>query len=196
MKQLKNKFRKELKLKKFNISNIEKLAADSLICESLCQLPDIKKARNVAVYAAIGKEVDLDIFVKQMLKDKGALCFPRSKINDEGEIEYEMAKITSLDHLSKARFNIPEPYAECQTCTKNEIDLWVVPGLAFAVDGTRLGRGGGVYDRLLKDASGIKIGVLYKFQMVKSLPCESHDIKMDMLVTDQKIININKKINK
>ena len=92
--------------------------------------------------------------------------------------------------MTKGCFGIPEPRSECLGCKIETIDIWLVPGAAFDSAGTRLGRGGGVYDRLLQDAAGKKIGVLYQSQLLDSLPSEAHDIKMDMLITQQQIITI------
>ena len=188
---MKNKIRKDFKQKTFEMSDIEKSAADDAICNFLSRLPDIEDAKTIAVYAAIDHEVDLSRIAVQMLKHKKCLCLPRSKKNKTGIIEYEMAMIANLGDLQEGRFGILEPSSTCPSCDKNKIDIWLVPGLAFAVDGTRLGRGGGVYDRLLQNATGKKIGVLYQNQLLELLPCEAHDIKMDMLITEQQIINFS-----
>jgi len=66
------------------------------------------------------------------------------------------------------------------------IDLILVPGLAFSKDRHRLGRGGGFFDRLLagRAAGAFKLGICFSFQVLESVPTESHDIVMDAVVTD------------
>jgi 5-formyltetrahydrofolate cyclo-ligase len=69
------------------------------------------------------------------------------------------------------------------------IDLILVPGVAFSTDRHRLGRGGGFFDRLLAGpaANAFKLGVCFSFQMIESVPTESHDVVMDAIVTDQRV---------
>lgn len=190
MDKAKQKIRKYLKEEKFNMSDIEKSFADSAIYETLNGLLDIKNAQTIAVFAAVENEVDLSSLMVWIIKHKKSLCLPRSKQKATGVPEYEMAEITSMSDLEKGSYGISEPSSECPCCGIDKINIWLVPGTAFAGDGTRLGRGGGVYDRLLKKAVGKKIGVLYQYQLFDSLPSEAHDIKMDMLITEQQVITI------
>ena len=69
-------------------------------------------------------------------------------------------------------------------------DLIFVPGLAFSKDGHRLGRGAGFFDRLLagRAARAFKIGICFSFQLVDAVPTERHDIEMDILVTDGRVL--------
>ena len=66
------------------------------------------------------------------------------------------------------------------------IDLVLVPGIAFTRNGARMGRGFGFFDRFLahRAAPAIKVGIAFRFQIVESLPLESHDVKLDLVVTD------------
>jgi 5-formyltetrahydrofolate cyclo-ligase len=67
-----------------------------------------------------------------------------------------------------------------------QLDLIVVPGLAFTAEGNRLGRGAGFYDQFLSaiPATTVKVGVCFEFQKVPEVPQESHDVKMDTVVCD------------
>ena len=68
----------------------------------------------------------------------------------------------------------------------------IVPGLGFSKEGIRLGRGKGFYDRYLEDKSVIKIGISFEMQIVDFIPTDSHDVKMDFIVTDHEILKINR----
>lgn len=68
----------------------------------------------------------------------------------------------------------------------------IVPGLGFTSDGARLGRGKGYYDRYLEGAAVIKIGIGFEMQIEQDIPTDPHDVKMDFVVTDQKIYKINR----
>ena len=98
---------------------------------------------------------------------------------------YELARLRSLSegNLRRGPMNILEP-AEAEIVRPSEVAAWIVPGLAFTIQGDRLGYGGGWYDRLMADAKGFKIGVAHEFQIVKNLPHEPHDIPLIRIVTD------------
>ncbi|MEA9355034.1 5-formyltetrahydrofolate cyclo-ligase [Bacteriovorax sp. PP10] len=68
----------------------------------------------------------------------------------------------------------------------------IVPGLGFTSDGKRLGRGKGFYDRYLEEASVIKIGIGFEMQIEQDIPTDPHDVKMDFVVTDHRILKINR----
>ncbi|MDD2516173.1 MAG: 5-formyltetrahydrofolate cyclo-ligase, partial [Candidatus Gracilibacteria bacterium] len=68
---------------------------------------------------------------------------------------------------------------------EGKIDISVVPGLAFTKEGTRLGRGGGFYDRFFaKNKDGFKIGLCYDSQLIAKIDEENHDVKMDLVITN------------
>jgi len=104
---------------------------------------------------------------------------------DESLGSYRMAKYTS--ELKKGLFGIPEPEHPVWAGT-NELDLILVPGVAFDSSGNRLGRGGGFYDQLLPQYSAIRAGICFNFQLLKEIPVESHDCVMDLLVAESKIL--------
>lgn len=87
--------------------------------------------------------------------------------------------------LSAGSFGIPEPPADSPVCPVGEIDLFLCPGMAFSIQGVRLGRGKGYYDRALAEASpdATKVGVCFSEQFMAELPSEPHDIPMDFLAT-------------
>ena len=98
-------------------------------------------------------------------------------------------KIDSYDDIQPGYFNIPEPKSNIKLRTP---DIIIVPGVAFSYEFERLGYGGGFYDTYLCDKDILKIAICFEFQMMDKLPVEEHDIKMDMIVTEN---NIYKKIN-
>lgn len=104
---------------------------------------------------------------------------------DEALGSYRMAKYTP--ELKKGKFGIPEPenpiWAEA-----DELDLILVPGVAFDRAGGRIGRGGGFYDRLLPQYNAIRAGICFDFQCLEKIPSEPHDGLMDVLITESKIL--------
>lgn len=88
--------------------------------------------------------------------------------------------------LELGAFHIEEPTGD-NTVSPEEIELVVVPAVAYDRQGNRLGRGKGFYDRLLATTRATKIGVAYEFQIVDEIPCEPHDVKMDMVISQSGI---------
>ena len=95
--------------------------------------------------------------------------------------------VSDPDTLNRGHFGImePDPASHPQVSVE-KIDAFLCPGLAFDASGTRLGRGGGFYDRALGKArpDAGRIGVCFSLQMAETLPCESHDIVMESLVSE------------
>ena len=83
-------------------------------------------------------------------------------------------------------YNIIEPIGE--SISPSKLDLIIVPGVAFDKNKNRLGRGKGFYDKLLSEVTCCKIGICYDFQLLEYLPCEDHDIKMNLIVTPKYLI--------
>ena len=94
--------------------------------------------------------------------------------------------VTCREELRPGRFGILEPPAEASEAG-NGFDLILVPGLAFDLQGGRLGRGKGYYDRFLSTASGLRAGVCFEDQIVEAIPGEPHDVRMDFVVTPSAI---------
>lgn len=103
--------------------------------------------------------------------------------------EVDLSEINRAAEQNRQTISFPEtdPYSNPQ-----EIDLILVPGVAFDPNGNRLGRGGGYFDQYLKEVKGIKIGIAYEKQIVDSVPIEEHDIPMDYLITEERIIDCKK----
>jgi 5-formyltetrahydrofolate cyclo-ligase len=93
-----------------------------------------------------------------------------------------------VSQLRAGAWKILEPDARnCPVVAPNEIELLLIPGLAFTVDGKRLGRGGGHYDRFLERAQprAVKIGVCFHAQLVAEMPVEIHDREVDRVITER-----------
>ncbi len=155
-------------------SQIERHTRSLRICAKL--LPFFSGKKSLALFAPTLTEPDLDI-----LWDFGALedhlvSYPRC----EGDV-LSFRPILALSELVSGRFGIRAP---AQGPSLEQLDLIVVPGLAFTSEGNRLGQGAGYYDRFLSliPLTTFKIGVCFAFQRLPEIPHESHDVKMDAVV--------------
>jgi 5-formyltetrahydrofolate cyclo-ligase len=96
---------------------------------------------------------------------------------------YAASIVRNREEMRPGRFGVPEPPAGCPVILLNQLDLVLVPGVAFDLLGGRLGRGKGFYDRLLAQVRGHKCGVAFDLQIVSSVPVEPHDIRVDSILT-------------
>lgn len=94
-----------------------------------------------------------------------------------------------MDDLKKGAYGILEP-SVVKTADEKDIDVILVPGLAFDRHGGRMGFGKGYYDRLLETSIAVKIGLCYDFQLFDTIPTESHDVPMDFIITEKEICEI------
>ncbi|MDR1585660.1 MAG: 5-formyltetrahydrofolate cyclo-ligase [Prevotellaceae bacterium] len=93
-------------------------------------------------------------------------------------------EFTGVGDLKEGQaFSILEPAPNAKEADIADIDLALVPGLAFDLKGGRLGRGKGYYDKLLSCANLYKIGVCFDFQLLDKIPCDEHDVLMDKVIT-------------
>jgi len=101
----------------------------------------------------------------------------------------EFVEVRDLQHLEAGVFGILEP-GRGVIFQPTELELIVVPGVAFDLSGHRLGYGKGYYDRCLHESRGHLVGLCFEFQVMNKLPAESHDVRMNMIVTEERTLRI------
>ncbi|MEC7416792.1 MAG: 5-formyltetrahydrofolate cyclo-ligase [SAR324 cluster bacterium] len=110
-----------------------------------------------------------------------------------GTRELKHTRLTSLAHLQRGAFGLPELLPEFREWVKPEsLDLVLVPGVAFDRKGERLGFGKGYYDRFLTKTSALLVGVAFSAQVIPDVPTESHDVSMNALLTENGITMIDR----
>ena len=138
--------------------------------------------------SGFGTEVDTAAFVAQVLHDGKLLALPR--INKASQT-LQLHRINRLDELVSGVWGIREPHGEAPTVSLAEIDFVLMPGVAFDRQGARLGYGAGYYDRLL--ASGqrraLRVAAAFDVQIVDSVPADAHDQRLDIIITENRIIH-------
>ena len=143
-------------------------------------------ARTIMCYVSMRAEVDTHLLLKMMLRDGKTVCVPQ--VTDRNG-QMRAVIIHSWDDLKcGGAFGILEPSMEDATIIEpNEIDLIIVPAIAFTQSGQRLGMGGGYYDRFLARTQAVRIGFAFSCQIKQSLPTDVWDAKLDYLVTQDGI---------
>lgn len=141
-------------------------------------------ARVVMAYMAARGELSLEAVIGDVLASGRALALPRC----EGEGVMTARRVFRLDELIPGAYGIREPGRGCPEIAPEEIGLILVPGTAFDRSGARLGQGGGYYDRFLPRTAGVRMGVCHDFALLSSVPQQTHDQRMDAVVTPSGLI--------
>lgn len=159
----------------FSRQQLEEWSLD--IIAHLKQEPHFQQARTVLLYYALPDEVDTHDLLTA-LNDKTVLL--PCVIDDENmEIRYYQG----AEDLRAGAFGIMEPCGQ-QFTDYQQIDVAVIPGIAFDRQGNRLGRGRGYYDRFLSRVPYIyKIGLCFPFQLTDEVAAEDNDIRMDVVIS-------------
>lgn len=146
----------------------------------LLELDEFKSAGLVHAYVgAKANEVRTERIIAETLRLGHRLAVPRV----EGDhLVHHL--IRGPSELHPSRFGLLEPDPAAPRVDPREIELVVVPGLAFDRSGARLGFGRGYYDRFLSQVSGVKAALLYTLQLVADVPAGARDVPVDLLVTE------------
>jgi len=167
------------------LSAAESAAAGRLAQQSLMETEEFSQAGVVALYAPIHNEMETADVLRQALASGKTVLFPA--VCPDGLV---FRSIVNASDLHKGAFGIPEPAMKCPAHPPGEADLIVVPGVVFDMEGRRIGYGKGYYDRALHrlEGNGRLIGFCYDFQVVEEIPGYSHDVQMDLIITERRII--------
>ncbi len=179
----KDEIRILMRQKRRELTEEFKANSSELITEKI--IPICKSLKCVMVYMSSFNEPDTLMLIKHLIKNKINVVIPVSRTSDCTIIP---SYISSLDTLNKGAYGIYEPQI-INEASIDDVELVLVPGIAFSKTGDRIGFGKGYYDKLLNKFKGIKIGVCYDFQMISEIPASPHDIKMDMIITEKRIYN-------
>lgn len=164
------------------LDEAEKLAAAERVFERVENSAAFQMAEKILMYHSLPDELETRRFLKKW-KDIKKFFLPRVNGVNLELLPYDETK------LEIGSFYIEEPTGN-DLHPIEEIELIIVPGVAFDSQGRRLGRGKGFYDRLLKSSKATKIGIGYEFQLVDQLPSEPHDIPMDIVITEHTTLRI------
>ncbi|NWF97631.1 MAG: 5-formyltetrahydrofolate cyclo-ligase [Nitrospirae bacterium] len=186
---MKDKLRKEIIIKRDLISENNRLSKDESIRNKLFSLPEFIKADTIFIYFSFRSEVDTFFIIEKALNKGKRVILPKVEKKKRKLYLYE---INSIKDLSSGYMGIYEPIPDIsREVGINEVDLIIVPGVCFDIYGNRIGYGGGYYDIILseKKTNSPVIALSYEEQIVQKIPSEPHDIKVDIIITDQRIIN-------
>ena len=183
----KKELRRENQGRAKDMDEAERTECDKKIFAALVGLEEYKKAGTVFTYVSIDSEIDTRALLMRVLEDGKRLCVPRLS----GKV-MEIKEISGLSCLTPGTYNIPEPPAEAVDVRPEEIDFSVIPCVTCNRKGERLGRGGGYYDRFLKDYKGTAAAVCRESLMRNNIPLDEHDVNIPIVVTDKAVYKSGK----
>jgi len=183
----KNRMRQRILAHRRSLSGEERHAADLRAQQHLLDCPAFVAANTVALYAPVHGEVATDLIMERAFAGGTRLAYPAVH---HGHIQFRA--VTSTADLEPGAYGIAEPGPACPIVAIDDVDLIVVPGVAFDLRGHRIGYGKGYYDRALHhlEGEGRLAGLCYAFQLVEEIAGEPHDVVMDMIVTDTKVVRL------
>ena len=176
----KKSLRERCKALRLAISPEEKAAADAAILHTVTAHSSFLDADLLLCFFPVRGEVDLTP-ITEIAKKRGVpVAFPRCEGTD-----MRFHTVENLDELAAGRFGIPTPRATAPLAFPTERTLCLLPGLAAGRDGSRLGYGGGFYDRFLDTFGGITLFPIYERLVFPTLPTEKTDRSVDHLITEK-----------
>ena len=181
VRERKAELRRQVRSEIRRLSEDDRVAFSTLVCARLQSERCWRQAGSVLLYMSLLDEVDVAVLSRAAISGGKRVVLPRY---DRQHQRYLACQVEDLNcDLEAGEFGILEPRPRCPVIPPNRLDFAVIPGVAFTLDGRRLGRGKGFYDRLLTAFGGIKCGVAFDEQIVAEIPLESHDIRVDWIVT-------------
>jgi 5-formyltetrahydrofolate cyclo-ligase len=165
-----------------------KMAASALIAASLSARPDFIAARVVLLTLPFGSEWDTRLLMAWAIAQGKTVAMPR--VNQERRMLETYAVCDAVREVGPGYRGIPEPIPTCPPVPLAAIDWVLVPGVAFDVEGRRIGYGGGYYDRLLPmlGETAARVAGALELQIVASVPAAPHDATVDAIVTEKRTL--------
>ena len=166
----------------------EKHRKSSEILQNCRSLDVIREAPLVCSYISFGEEVETESLVRSLLRERRRVAVPTQR-TETGNPAF--SEIRHWEELSPNSLGIMEPARDfLRLLTVDSIPLFLVPGVGFDLSGARLGYGLGFYDRGLSGCSpeAVRIGLAFELQIVPQIPVASHDLGMDIIVTENRVI--------
>ena len=184
LKEEKRQVRRELKETAARFSENYVDEASRAVCEKVLQSSEFRKAVVIFGYLSFRNEISVDLILQEALRLGKTVAVPWIVSQNE----MKAARLVRMQDLPLDRYGIrtvPEPVSIVST---DSIDLVLVPGAGFSKKGYRMGRGAGYYDRFLTQSGGFRLGITCDKLLMKDIPVDEYDQRVEALVTETKFI--------
>ncbi|WP_433743147.1 5-formyltetrahydrofolate cyclo-ligase [Falsibacillus pallidus] len=182
----KKEIRKEIKKKLDALSFLEHAQKSYLTASTLFSTPEWKNAQTIGITVSNSPELDTWSIIKRAWDEGKRTAVPKCLPENKGMV---FKQLTTFTELERVFFGLYEPKESTSPILKVDIDLMIVPGLAYQKNGYRIGFGGGYFDRYLSDYEGAALSLAFKEQIVDSLPFESFDIPVHKIIVEREVID-------
>lgn len=173
----KDEARRRVRAQKSLLDPAEKMRAAEAVFSALEKSAAFMMADNILLYHSLPDELSTLAFIDKW-HDRKHFFLPRVNGVNLDILPYDRSR------LAIGAFHIEEPQGD-ETCSMDDIEMVVVPAVAYDRRGNRVGRGKGYYDRLLAGTRALKVGVGYAFQLLDEIEAEDHDVRVDIVITDR-----------
>lgn len=180
----KEDIRRKVKARKTLLSEQEKISAAERVFALLEQTADFLLSDRILMYHSLPDELSTRDFIRKWSSRK-RFYLPRVNGLNLEILPYDESR------LALGSFHIEEPTGN-DLSSVEDMEMILVPAVAFDRRGNRVGRGKGYYDRLLANSRARKVGVAYDFQLVDEIDAEPHDVRVDVVITDKVIITVGR----
>lgn len=187
----KENLRNNILQKRNMLTDSEIIIKSKKITNTILKMNEFKESEFILFYISYASEVNTHELIKQCLLKGKKIVVP---VVIYSENKLILSELNSWNHLEKGAYNILEPKSEfLKEAYIESIDLMFIPGIVFDIFGNRIGHGKGYYDRLLTSTNkALCIGLAYELQIVENVPVEAHDIKVDRIITEKRVIKCKK----
>lgn len=179
----KDDIRRRVKIHKTLLDDTDRETAAARVFGLLEQTAAFLMADRILMYHSLPDELSTRSFIR---KWAGRKHFYLPRVNG---LNLEILPYDEQS-LTLGAFHIEEP-AGNDTASVDDMEMIVVPAVAYDRRGNRVGRGKGYYDRLLSHTRALKVGVGYDFQLIEEeIPAEAHDVRVDVVITETRCLKI------
>lgn len=162
----------------------QRAAASHAVTEALLALPELAAATAVLVYGSMPEEIDTADLIERLWQRGTRVALPRVR----GRRDLQLHWHERDRDLCTGAYGLKEPCPQAPEALPSQIDVVVVPGVAYDLSCRRLGLGAGYYDALLAGMSATTVGVAFDEQVAREVPCGEHDVPVDILVTPTRVV--------
>lgn len=185
VRKAKRAVRAEVRSRRRAMTYSERTRKSLAIEKTLAGTDEYKNAATILAYASISDEVQTLGLIERAVADGKTVVLPRVTATEA----LMLHQVGGTAELTRSRYGILEPRARAPRVPASDIDLAIVPGVAFDESCHRLGLGKGCYDKLLPTLKRIvTMGLAFEAQLVDEVPRESHDRPVDMIITEKRTI--------
>ncbi len=187
--QRKREIRKKVQEERDRLSHPERAAQSEAVMERLWSIDDFLDADTVFFFLSFRSEVDTVPMIRRAMAEGKRVCLPYTYTDSKKMVASHILDFEG--DLEPGNYDIMEPRPDSiRPVPPEEIDVIIMPGVAFDENGRRLGYGGGYYDRFLDRCQPdcLRVAPCFDLQIIDEVPCADHDHRIHMIITEERVI--------